>query len=747
MPKFTIFPDLSGTTASEHDTNFDGLSAWLRDATEYPTKAACPLISLARYGDRRSDKNSLRHDANILATTGLTGDYDQGDMPPSEAAAILELAGVSAVIATTPRHGTLGNRWRAIVPFAQERTAAERHVLMGKLNALLGGVLATESFTASQSFYFGRVQGAPYEVHIASGMPIDQAPGIDQIRPVGPPAAQPRNDADPLVMLAKLASGGIEQIRRCLAAIPNTEPDWEYWNKIGMAVYGATGGTYAGLEAWREWSDKCPVAGNTADSVDARWEHYHGSPPTAIGTGSLVHMAKEHLTAPLPPAVSDAPTNTLPFLSRAETINFMSARATRLIRYSASWLAYNPAGHYEELSDEAIRSEVRRLTPWQLKLGEVNETIDELKSALEVRVTEVDIPGWLDSAGVPDLNAQDAIVCANGILDPYTGHLHPQTDKLLTFNALPYAFDPQARVPARWLRFLNEICAKDSETIRELQKIFGYFLTTKTDKQQIYLLVGPKRSGKGTLVRVLRALLGAGNICSGSFQSLSGEFGLMPFIGKQLAVFPDARVGSETKRATIIERLLSISGQDPISVNRKSAQYWQGSLNTRILILSNEMPVLQDDSGALVSRYVPIHTPVTFYGREDHNLIDALLEELPGILNWALEGLRALYPNGRIHTPKQSLGLLDEMDSLGSPVKGFVKSSCRLEAGQFTSHSTLWQEYRRWHVACGIHSRPLSSAIFHRALRTAYPTQIDNYPCKMYHGIALANTVAEVAFE
>lgn len=731
MPPFTltIFPDLSGHQATEHVTDLPGLIDWLRNIQTYPDKRSCPLISMARYGDRRTAKNSLRHDANILATTGLTGDYDKGAVSPADAAALLDLAGVAAVIVTTPSHGTAGSRWRVIVPFAQERTVAERHALMGKLNALLGGVLAIESFTASQSFYIGRVVGVAYEVHTSTGEPIDTAPGIDTVEPVGPPAAQPRStDVDEFAQLAKVARGGIEQIRAALAVIPNTEPDWERWNRIGMAVYAASAGDPDGLEAWRDWSDRCPVAGRSEDSVDARWEHYRGSPPTAIGMGSLVHLAsvgQSFQLAPAPPPPPDAlPVGnagvTINFPAKLETMTTLGARGARLVRYNEGWWTYE-GGRYRMSTDEILRAEIRGACDWPVKPGAINDTMDELKSACVVDSYGQDLPLWLDGTAV---DPGDFIVCANGILDPRTRTLHPHTDTLFTFNAVPYAYEPDAAEPARWLTFLNETFSGDAETLHELQKMFGYLLTLDTRQQAIFLLIGPKRSGKGTLARILSALLGEGNVCNPSFSSLSGEFGMEHFVGKQLAIFPDARVGSETKRATVAERLLSVSGEDSISINRKKKTFWEGVLPTRILILANEAPIFSDDSGALVARYRVFHTPNSAYGREDHTLTASLLTELPGILNWALDGLTMLRAEGRINTPRASRELLDEIDHLGSPIKGFVAARCILAAGQTVPYTALWDEYRRWHGACGVHGRPLSMDIFARALRTAYPGRV-----------------------
>ena len=51
--------------------------------------------------------------------------------------------------------------------------------------------------------------------------------------------------------------------------------------------------------------------------------------------------------------------------------------------------------------------------------------------------------------------------------------------------------------------------------------------------------------------------------------SLSETFGLEPLITKSLAVVSDARIGQRTDKSMITERLLSISGEDQMTVARK----------------------------------------------------------------------------------------------------------------------------------------------------------------------------------
>lgn len=176
----TIFPDTSATRARTLSCTFEELVQRLREAQEYPSKDSCPLLKLARFGAQRSAKYSLRHDANVIEITGLEGDYDAEQMPITEAAMLLHEHGIEAVLYTSPSHTPDKPRWRVLAPLSHEYPPQDRNRLLARLNGALGGVLASESFTLSQSYYVGRVNAAAYEVQQVRGRCIDLLEELDQ---------------------------------------------------------------------------------------------------------------------------------------------------------------------------------------------------------------------------------------------------------------------------------------------------------------------------------------------------------------------------------------------------------------------------------------------------------------------------------------------------------------------------------------------------------------------------------------
>ena len=169
----TLFPTLSGAVVQRHDIPYESLVAACQNPPVYPTKQDCPLIKLASVGDKRSAKGSLRFDANITSVSGVECDYDLGALDPATAALLLSYAGIQSIIYTSASHTPAVPRWRVLAPFSHDLPPSARRDAAARINAALGGVLAGESFTLSQSFFIGRVQGAEYECYTSDGACID----------------------------------------------------------------------------------------------------------------------------------------------------------------------------------------------------------------------------------------------------------------------------------------------------------------------------------------------------------------------------------------------------------------------------------------------------------------------------------------------------------------------------------------------------------------------------------------------
>jgi len=283
---------------------------------------------------------------------------------------------------------------------------------------------------------------------------------------------------------------------------------------------------------------------------------------------------------------------------------------------------------YKFLEHGKIRKEIRIkndrfevLDSFKPNRSSVNDVLDALKAETHLNASHVP-PCWLQPNG-DSTAANEIIVCSNGLLHVPTRQLHRPTPDFFATHGLPVLFDLKAAKPERWLHFLSELWADDQSCIDALQEWMGYLLTSDTRQQKILLVVGPKRSGKGTIARVLKALIGEHGYCGPSMADLStrSEFGLSTLVGKSVAVIHDARIGKGS-RADIAERLLTISGEDTLNVHRKNLSDWVGKLTTRFMILTNELPGIADASGALAGRYLLLRLTRSFYGKENPQLLN-----------------------------------------------------------------------------------------------------------------------------
>ena len=222
------------------------------------------------------------------------------------------------------------------------------------------------------------------------------------------------------------------------------------------------------------------------------------------------------------------------------------------------------------------------------------------------------------------------------------------------------------------------------------------------------------------IARVLTALIGRDTVANPTLASLQTPFGLAPLIGKTLAFITDARLGSRSDQAAITERLLSISGEDALTIDRKHIDAWTGRLPTRFAILANELPRISDTSGALVGRLVVLVLVQSFYGREDPGLTARLLTELPGILNWALHGYRRLRQRGFFIQPESAKEAVEQLEMLASPLKAFIQDRCNVKPGLTVPVELLYQTWKLWCDTVG--RKPGTKQTFGRDLRTAVPS-------------------------
>ena len=356
----------------------------------------------------------------------------------------------------------------------------------------------------------------------------------------------------------------------------------------------------------------------------------------------------------------------------------------------------------------------------------VTNVLDALRSQTNLPGV-VDMPCWIRGATGP--NPCEIVAAQNGLLHlpAYAAReddaIRPNTPDFYNLSAVNFRVTAAAPPPDLWLKTVHNWWPQDAQSIDLLRQWIGYLLTPDNSQQKILLLVGAPRSGKGTVIDIIRHLVGAANCTSPTLGTLCGEFGAASLIGKSVALVGDARLSKRADTAVLTERLLTVSGNGDMDVNQKNRAIDSRRLTTRFVIATNEEPNLPDVSGALVNRFSVLKFQKSWLGNEDKTLLDRLVTELPGIFNWAVDGWKQLREQGKFTAPESSRDVAASMLASGSPVGEFVREKCVVGPVRSATRLELFDAYQNW---CESEGRGAGdNSEFGRQLRAAVPSLSD----------------------
>lgn len=291
----TFFDDHKAGKAKRANLSLSQLDSMFHEVHDN-SKQALPMIKLGCFGDSKSAQGSLRSNSNLESVSGVEGDHDAGSMRLEDAAALLEKAGVAALVHETPSSTPDTPRWRVFAPLSGSVAPRERSKFAAKLNGILRGALATESFTPSQAFYFGKTSdflGA--QSTITTGAFLD-CPKVQCHVPLG-------KDGKPLTInKSAIASEDREifqpsdaRVVDALNHIPIAEAEgeggYDRWIMVGMALHSHFDGKASGFELWDQWSKN----GKKYDPVviQEKWESFSAFREERVGIGSIIKLAKD----------------------------------------------------------------------------------------------------------------------------------------------------------------------------------------------------------------------------------------------------------------------------------------------------------------------------------------------------------------------------------------------------------------------------------------------------------------------
>lgn len=495
----------------------------------------------------------------------------------------------------------------------------------------------------------------------------------------------------------------------------------DYW--IGVIWAGASLGWSCGKEIFRKWSMKSTRY--TDDGFEKAWNSYDPNKLNAIGIGSLYKLAKlkgwnqypVYATPNPTHAPSDPMSISIPILDTTDAgnaiwLNRCLEGRVRWIRENNRWLCFDDYSGWVEKADEEMlqiaEQGLRRLG----QAGYSHFNGDELK-ALNKHVTRSLNAAPLSNAltllkgqlGVivsqNELNRDPMLLGVNDgfVVDLRTGLARKQIPEDLITKHAAVDYDDNAKCPL-FEAFLLSIFQSDKDLIDFVQRWFGYVLTGLTDEQQILFGHGRGANGKSVLFSIVTELLGTYAVSAPieTFMISANNDGpkshlLARLAGARLALANETADGQRLAENLIKE----MTGGERIASAHKYGHVFEYRPTFKLAIVGNHKPVIKGTDDGIWRRLQLLPFLRTFQLHEqDPKIKEKLMDELSGILNWAIAGCLAWQKEGRLNMPpvmqKEVSLYRSESDVIGQ----WIEECCISDPVLTTSASSLYFSYKQW---------------------------------------------------
>ena len=395
-----------------------------------------------------------------------------------------------------------------------------------------------------------------------------------------------------------------------------------------------------------------------------------------------------------------------------------------LKRYAGQWYEFN-GSYWQGLNLADLEGDIMgflqstgRGEETRLSRAILVDVIENMKSSglCNLHSSRYEIPcflptgesafGWLPMKNAVIDIEKAAIAAEAGTELPQEAQRGRGPDLFCTFG-LDYEYDPAATCP-KWEKYLAEV--QPEEANREiLQMLAGLALVPDCRYNVCFFLFGEGGTGKSVFLHVLENLVGKDNCCCVPLSKFCDRFGLAPLTEKLLDIVGDlANMPERGKNLAMEGYLKQVTEGELIPVERKGVDGWEAHAIARLVFATNSMPYLSEGTEGVWDRIRIIPFNQRFRGTKKQNpqLAAELLEELPGIFNWALRGLAKLRKRMSCDHEREFLAEFTEEGK-----------------GSWISSPALYDQYKSWTLENGYYH--VSNAKFKEAIKRMYPSSYD----------------------
>jgi len=299
----------------------------------------------------------------------------------------------------------------------------------------------------------------------------------------------------------------------------------------------------------------------------------------------------------------------------------------------------------------------------------------------------------------------ELIPVENGILNIETKKLHDFTPHKFFFSKINAFYNENATCP-NIIKFIKSIVANDDD-VKTIQEILGFSLLRDYKFEKGFMFHGEYgRNGKSKLISIFRHFLGASNCASISLEDIEkDQFSIINLHNKLVNISPD--LSEHAIKNTGMYK--SLTGRDTVNANRKGQSHVQFENYAKMIFACNELPLVNNFSTAFSLRWVMIDFPFKFLPQheldsmtdkencflQDTEILKNLLleEEMSGLLNWAIEGLKRVSKRNRFSNETNSNTVRKNWLRKSNSVSAFIEDMIEVD---YDKHMTK-QDFRRYY--------------------------------------------------
>lgn len=335
------------------------------------------------------------------------------------------------------------------------------------------------------------------------------------------------------------------------------------------------------------------------------------------------------------------------------------------------------AGLWHAIYDNNVKRTVADLLGRYATNGRINNITNFLKAKLSTD---------------EEFNTQHIFNFINGVLNLDTGEFLPHSPAFMSTIQLNYAYDKNAKCD-KWRKFISDAMEANPDKIALLQEIAGYIQFSDNKLQKCFFLKGDGSNGKSVFIDVLREVYNRKNCSNVDVSNFGGPFDPIRMRRSLVNFCAEAKINLKDAES----RFKAIVTGDVISAAFKGKDAIEFAPRCKIISACNNFIGSNDTSYGFIRRILFVNFNKVFKGKDiNKNLTQELLEELPGIFNWAYEGYLRLRKNMEFTETAEQKEIFTEFTKNISSIANFIDDEYDNISCMDLSYSDMYSRYKEW---------------------------------------------------